>query len=47
MLLDAGGGTVDAVTYTVKQTHPLRLESEGVEAGGKHSGKLHPRTIAK
>ncbi|KAF2181357.1 hypothetical protein K469DRAFT_713791 [Zopfia rhizophila CBS 207.26] len=34
VLLDAGGGTVDANTYTVSQTTPLRLTSEVVEPGG-------------
>ncbi len=37
MLIDAGGGTVDAITYTVDKSYPLRLKSEGVEAGGKFS----------
>ncbi len=37
MLIDAGGGTVDAITYTVDKTYPLRLKAEGVEAGGKFS----------
>jgi hypothetical protein len=35
VLIDAGGGTVDAITYTVDKTYPLRLKAEGVEAGGK------------
>jgi hypothetical protein len=34
VLIDAGGGTVDAITYTVDNTYPLRLKAEGVEAGG-------------
>jgi hypothetical protein len=37
VLIDAGGGTVDAITYTVDKTYPLRLKAEGVEAGGKFS----------
>lgn len=37
MLIDAGGGTVDAITYTVDKTYPLRLKAEGVEAGGTFS----------
>ncbi|CAG8983994.1 hypothetical protein HYALB_00009003 [Hymenoscyphus albidus] len=41
MLLDAGGGTVDAITYTVNQTCPLRLEAEGVEAGGALCGSSY------
>lgn len=44
VLIDAGGGTVDAITYTVDKTYPLRLKAEGVEAGGKFStpsGSLH------
>jgi hypothetical protein len=35
VLVDAGGGTVDTITYTVHETYPLRLKAEGVEAGGK------------
>jgi hypothetical protein len=35
VLIDAGGGTVDAITYTVDKAYPLRLKAEGVEAGGK------------
>ena len=38
MLLDAGGGTVDAITYTVTNTEPLRLQSEVVESDGKLCG---------
>ncbi|KAK8130804.1 hypothetical protein PG999_003184 [Apiospora kogelbergensis] len=34
VLLDAGGGTVDANTYTVSRTNPLRLTHEVVEPGG-------------
>ena len=30
LLLDAGGGTVDAITYKIKQTKPLRLDAEKV-----------------
>lgn len=40
MLIDAGGGTVDAITYTVDKTYPLRLKAEGVEAGGKFTTHL-------
>ncbi|KAI8624105.1 hypothetical protein F5Y19DRAFT_481002 [Xylariaceae sp. FL1651] len=34
VLLDAGGGTVDANTYTISLTTPLRLRTEVVEPGG-------------
>ncbi|ETS77294.1 hypothetical protein PFICI_11168 [Pestalotiopsis fici W106-1] len=34
VLLDAGGGTVDANTYTISRTTPLRLTREVVEPGG-------------
>ncbi|KAK6189536.1 hypothetical protein LQW54_013168 [Pestalotiopsis sp. IQ-011] len=34
VLLDAGGGTVDANTYTVSQTTPLRLQAEGAPPQG-------------
>jgi hypothetical protein len=34
-LLDAGGGTVDAITYTVDKDIPLRLKTEEVVPGGK------------
>ncbi|KAK8087694.1 hypothetical protein PG997_002655 [Apiospora hydei] len=34
VLLDAGGGTVDANTYTISNTAPLRLTHEVVEPGG-------------
>ncbi|KAH6842480.1 hypothetical protein B0I37DRAFT_382023 [Chaetomium sp. MPI-CAGE-AT-0009] len=34
VLLDAGGGTVDANTYTVSMTTPLRLTREVVPPGG-------------
>ncbi|KAI0433147.1 hypothetical protein F5Y09DRAFT_299802 [Xylaria sp. FL1042] len=37
VLLDAGGGTVDANTYTVSQTQPLRLSEEVVSPGGNSS----------
>ncbi|KAF2103570.1 hypothetical protein NA57DRAFT_72548 [Rhizodiscina lignyota] len=35
ILLDAGGGTVDAITLVVGATDPLRLEREAVEPDGK------------
>ena len=35
MLLDAGGGTVDATTYRVDNEFPLRLSKELVPADGK------------
>ncbi|KAI3326025.1 hypothetical protein HD806DRAFT_430483 [Xylariaceae sp. AK1471] len=34
VLLDAGGGTIDANTYTVSMTTPLRLRREVVQPGG-------------
>ncbi|KAI1425933.1 hypothetical protein F5Y12DRAFT_795159 [Xylaria sp. FL1777] len=34
VLLDAGGGTVDANTYTVNLTEPLRLKAEGAPPQG-------------
>ncbi|PQE29190.1 Hsp70 family protein [Rutstroemia sp. NJR-2017a BBW] len=34
ILLDAGGGTVDTTTYTVTNSHPLRLQREEVAATG-------------
>ena len=33
VILDAGGGTVDAVTYQVKHSYPLRLSAEIVPPG--------------
>lgn len=33
-MLDAGGGTVDAITYTIDKDFPLRLKTEEVEPGG-------------
>ncbi|KAI2609234.1 hypothetical protein GGR54DRAFT_643547 [Hypoxylon sp. NC1633] len=41
LLLDAGGGTVDASTYTVSQTQPLRLSKEVVEHKGKLCGSSY------
>ena len=38
VLLDAGGGTVDATTYRVTQTQPLRLREEVVQVGGAMCG---------
>jgi hypothetical protein len=35
ILLDAGGGTVDAITYKVRKVRPLRLEREEVEPAGE------------
>lgn len=35
VLLDAGGGTIDATTYMVSGTDPLRLEREAVAPGGR------------
>ncbi|KAI1373890.1 hypothetical protein F4677DRAFT_461746 [Hypoxylon crocopeplum] len=41
VLLDAGGGTVDANTYTVSQTTPLRLKQELVEPDGALCGSSY------
>lgn len=41
VLLDAGGGTVDANTYTVSQTQPLRLSDEVVKPGGGLCGSSY------
>ncbi|KAI1758498.1 hypothetical protein GGR53DRAFT_516970 [Hypoxylon sp. FL1150] len=41
VLLDAGGGTVDANTYTVSQTQPLRLSEEVVQPGGGLCGSSY------
>ncbi|OCL11764.1 hypothetical protein AOQ84DRAFT_361216 [Glonium stellatum] len=38
ILLDAGGGTVDAITYTVDKDIPLRLRTEEVVPGGAMCG---------
>jgi hypothetical protein len=34
VIIDAGGGTVDATTYTVTNEDPLKLKREAVEPGG-------------
>jgi hypothetical protein len=34
MILDAGGGTVDATIYKVDQQYPLRLSKELVQPDG-------------
>ncbi|OIW35554.1 hypothetical protein CONLIGDRAFT_710725 [Coniochaeta ligniaria NRRL 30616] len=41
VLLDAGGGTVDANTYTVSMTTPLRLTREVVPPGGGLHGSSY------
>ncbi|RYP70522.1 hypothetical protein DL769_004936 [Monosporascus sp. CRB-8-3] len=41
VLLDAGGGTVDANTYTVSRTTPLRLTKEIVQPGGDLCGSSY------
>ncbi|OTA99475.1 hypothetical protein M426DRAFT_325122 [Hypoxylon sp. CI-4A] len=46
VLLDAGGGTVDANTYKVNQTQPLRLEKEVVEPGGGLCGSSVTRGLS-
>jgi len=35
LIVDCGGGTVDAITYTAKPEEPIRLEKEAVPPGGK------------
>ncbi|KAF4967646.1 hypothetical protein FSARC_4841 [Fusarium sarcochroum] len=40
MLLDIGGGTVDAITYKVTQQWPLRLQKVTVEPGGDTCGAV-------
>jgi hypothetical protein len=35
MILDAGGGTVDLITYLVTQLEPFQVEESGVCTGGK------------
>ncbi|KMU74096.1 HSP70 family protein [Coccidioides immitis RMSCC 3703] len=41
VLLDAGGGTVDAVTYKVTSTLPLKLEREAGTPGGALCGSSY------
>lgn len=41
VLLDAGGGTVDAITYKVASRHPLRLEREVIEPEGALCGSSY------
>jgi len=36
LVLDAGGGTIDAVTYKVTNSYPLRLDDEVVEPGSRY-----------
>lgn len=43
-----GGGTVDANTYTISNTTPLRLTNEVVEPGGKHeTAQAHLNTCSQ
>ncbi len=35
VVLDAGGGTIDAITYQVTRSFPLRLEKEVVAPSSK------------
>lgn len=37
MILDAGGGTVDAITYRLRSTNPLRMEKEEVTPEGAYN----------
>ncbi|MCJ1246533.1 hypothetical protein MMC30_003741 [Trapelia coarctata] len=41
VLIDAGGGTVDAITYTVDRHYPLRLKREAVKPGGELCGSSY------
>ncbi|THC88294.1 hypothetical protein EYZ11_012257 [Aspergillus tanneri] len=41
VLLDAGGGTVDAVTYKIAHTVPLKLEMEAVPPAGDLCGSTY------
>lgn len=45
MIIDAGGGTVDAITYKVKEQYPLRLqelvEPDGTFWATRHSWVLY------
>ncbi|QKX56906.1 uncharacterized protein TRUGW13939_04014 [Talaromyces rugulosus] len=41
MILDAGGGTVDAITYKLKDTEPLRMEREAVRPKGVLCGSSY------
>ena len=34
LILDAGGATVDAATYTVDENRPLRFKTEVIELDG-------------
>jgi hypothetical protein len=36
LVLDAGGGTVDAATYKVTNSYPLRLSDEVVLPGSRY-----------
>jgi hypothetical protein len=36
IVLDAGGGTVDAVTYEITNSYPLRLSKEVVPPGSMY-----------
>ena len=41
LVLDAGGGTVDAVTYKVTNSYPLRLSAEVVTPGSMYIHSLN------
>ncbi|KAF4216265.1 hypothetical protein CNMCM8980_005267 [Aspergillus fumigatiaffinis] len=41
MILDAGGGTVDAVIYKLRNTEPLQLEKEAVKPEGALCGSSY------
>jgi hypothetical protein len=46
IILDAGGGTVDAITYKVDQKYPLRLKClEEVPSGSKSTYLYFPRRM--
>jgi hypothetical protein len=45
VILDAGGGTVDAVTYRITNDEPLRMAAEVVKPHSQYDGKLEQGRI--
>lgn len=45
MILDAGGGTVDLITYVVTQLDPFQVEESGICTGGKCGGVFVNRLV--
>lgn len=37
VVLDAGGGTIDAATYQIANSYPLRLSEEVVQSDSRHA----------